>query len=496
MKTKLIFFGVGLAAVLFLFWFAKTRQENEELQGQKSVHVLAQAGVDLAKKQLFEEAHQKFDLAARLIERVGFELAPGDLKTFPLFIHELKNHKETIFEALFDAFPENLRNRIETLPVGSALPSDLEEGVISAINVLLKDPGLPKKISAEDGSAFPERIQSLLADARKRRDSGALSKSEGLRNTAYIGRLCLTGVLPAFFPMPLTEVEMQINHAVAYATEGKFEKSNEALEGVLEKQAFYSKPYLILARNFENLKKPEEAVLVLEKASKITPNDVSVWTGLATLYRKTGKTELAKQAYEKALQLNPESGSAQLGLEAMERDVKKPLQPSAHYAEQNASKPNDVDTLSNWGMALFKENKVDESDSVVTKAMGLFPGDVYLLKLKARLEGTKRNFRGAVEHLQKARSLSKKPDREIFLLLGVTYYNQQLTEDAYDILNQGLTLFPNDPHLLLNLAKVCEVIPEKQNEAIGYYETFVTAYPQEATPELKARLESLKKVRS
>ncbi len=496
MKTKIFFFGVaGLILVLLLFLFVKNWQEDEELQGQRSVHVLAQEGVDLAKKKLFEEAHQKFNLAARLIDKIGFDLVPGDVKIFPLFIHELRNHKQSIFTALFETFPENIQNGIENLPAGSALPLNFETDMIASLNAVLKDSEFSKKINVENRSAFPERIQSLLTNAEKQRDSEALSKKELSRNTVYSNRLYLTGILPAFFPMPLTEVEMQINHAVAYATEGKHEKSNEALRVVLEKQPFYVKPYLILARNHESLKKSEEAILVLEKASKKFPEDVSIWTELGLLYRKAENMELAKLAYEKALQLNPESANAQHGLEFVERDIKKPLQSSSDYALQNTAKPKDRNTLSNWAMALFKENKMDESDRVAVEALLIFPDDIYLLKLKARIEGAKQNFRGAVEQLQKARRFAKNPDREIFILLGITYFNQQLTEDAYDILMQGLNIFPKDPYLLLNLAKVCSVIPTKQNEAIGYYESFTAMNPKAINPEIKSKLENLKKAK-
>lgn len=59
------------------------------------------------------------------------------------------------------------------------------------------------------------------------------------------------------------------------------------------------------AREFQEKKQYNEAIIILKMCEKIFPNSVSVFNRLAYTFKKAGKKKLAIEAYKKALCLNP-----------------------------------------------------------------------------------------------------------------------------------------------------------------------------------------------
>jgi len=80
-----------------------------------------------------------------------------------------------------------------------------------------------------------------------------------------------------------------------------------------------------------------QAKLNLEKAKRFAPNLVQVYTAFAHYYDTVNEAELAITAYEKALSLNP----------------------------------NDADTLNNFGVFLCKQERYDEAEKNILKAIAI-----------------------------------------------------------------------------------------------------------------------------
>jgi tetratricopeptide (TPR) repeat protein len=69
--------------------------------------------------------------------------------------------------------------------------------------------------------------------------------------------------------------------------------------------------FYLRGKAFVELKRDEEAVRAFRRAMDLRPLDTSAYYQLARLYQKLGKTELAKQQFERVKALEPEQSRPQ-----------------------------------------------------------------------------------------------------------------------------------------------------------------------------------------
>ncbi|MBN2143240.1 MAG: tetratricopeptide repeat protein, partial [Candidatus Aureabacteria bacterium] len=480
--------GVGL-------FFLLQKKMKRLPSSRENVYKVLQEGIDNAKKRSFPEAHSKFKEAEKILrqdEHVFFSL--GDIAEFPSLINEFKTFQQEWAISLFQMLPNPLQVKITQLKTSQELDTAFETEFIQALNKNLMRSDFTEKLALTGEDRFPRRIRLLIRSLRPglpQPDPQAVIRDPSF---VYYNRLFLAGALPQFFPQPLTELEIKMNEALAYFSERKIIQAEDILKDVIRKQPLYIKAYLLLARIEENKGNLDKAIEILQEAIKIVPDDENVLTELAVYYKKSGKPEKAKELLESVLQLNPNNFYAIQGLHVLERNTRKNLQSSAYYRTLAGGDPKNIIHLSNLALALLKEKKISESYESVKKGLMIQPTDGYLLKIKGRLEGIRQNYRQAVEDLLKAKKYSAGSDKEIYLLLGITYFNQQLNEEAYQTLNEGLVLFPNEKHFLYNLAMVCEVMPDHRKEALEHYQNYLRLYPEsDNREEINNKIKNLQK---
>ena len=117
-----------------------------------------------------------------------------------------------------------------------------------------------------------------------------------------------------------------------------------------------------------------EALKILRQAASMVPNSERAWDLLGYLYHYTGLLDLAEEAYDKSIDLNPTTtrihwmharmhlyqGRQQESIEEMQRIL--------------AANPNQFKAMAYLGEFLYYDGKMDEADKVATRAVELSKG--------------------------------------------------------------------------------------------------------------------------
>lgn len=454
---------VGIIVLSFIVFFLRS---NAVLQ---SVHKPVQEGINYSKKQAFIEARGKFNEALSVLKSQGLVYAPGDIIEFPTLLNEFKVKKQEPFMTLFSLLSDSLQNSINNLKNSEEITPEMELLFCKEMNKLIEG-DLGKVLNIQDKTFFSEKINRQVALIEARKDKTR-------QDRLFINRLYMSSLFAPYLPPPLKSADIEFNIALTYHAQGNFNRSNDYMKNDLDNGSQNEKIYLLAARNMEKLNRMDDAVEVLEKGLSILPEDENLLNETAYFKYKLGKPDAAKELIQQVLKINPQNKYAIEGMAVVERKQSTALKTSTYYDNELTAKPNDLSLLSNLSLSLLKENKLEKAGETLSKALKVFPNDHFLLKLMGRLEGINGKYREAVNLLEKALVQSKDTDPEIFVLLGLTYFNQQRLDEAHELLMKGYGLFPSDPYILLNLAGILEAIPEEKKNAAGYYEKYLQLKP-------------------
>ncbi len=125
--------------------------------------------------------------------------------------------------------------------------------------------------------------------------------------------------------------------------------------------------------NMERLEGNLDAAIVeLQKALAIRPN-AKTWSNLGAVYRKQGKIAEARDAYAKALTLDPKSAYAHFGLGLVEVQANDADGAQREYAQAMALDPTIEEVPLNYGALLVQQGKVEEGVALYRKALSINP---------------------------------------------------------------------------------------------------------------------------
>jgi len=151
-----------------------------------------------------------------------------------------------------------------------------------------------------------------------------------------------------------------------YDTQGKAALAEAAYLKALELEPRLVGAYLALSQRYADSGKHDQALAKLHDALKVDPNNIAVLVRSAGLYETKGDIAKAKEAYEKAVALNPRSALAANNLAYLYMqyggDKERALQLAQTAKEAAPDEPNISDTL---GWILYKRG-------VYQRALSLF----------------------------------------------------------------------------------------------------------------------------
>lgn len=142
--------------------------------------------------------------------------------------------------------------------------------------------------------------------------------------------------------------------------------------------AFFLKAYAL--RSTGDL---AEAITMARKAEKAGGRDPLTLNLLALLYKESGKSELARRAWQDVLAKEPRALDAILGLARLDRDLGRFDASHAGFERALALAPGHADTLASYADARLKGGDLDQAVSLAEQALATEPGHPLALSVWA-----------------------------------------------------------------------------------------------------------------
>ena len=124
------------------------------------------------------------------------------------------------------------------------------------------------------------------------------------------------------------------------------------------------------------IKRDSEAVPYLERCYKLDPSDTAVGLALGGTYAKMGKREDALRVYEGIKDRVTGDASFWFNLGVMRMQAKDSAGAEVAYRKSLELNGNDLDTINNLGLLLFKRGQYEEAKTMFDKLSGLNPSSV------------------------------------------------------------------------------------------------------------------------
>lgn len=127
----------------------------------------------------------------------------------------------------------------------------------------------------------------------------------------------------------------------------------------------------------ETPKNAAERVKFLEEQSKKNPNDKDILVSLAANYSQLGQLDKASETYQKVLKLDPK----------------------------------DISTHQDLAVIYYAQGKKDLAEQQINQALGIEPNNPNLNYQMAKLLAEKKDYKGAIGHMEKLLDSEKKGPR-------------------------------------------------------------------------------------
>ena len=236
--------------------------------------------------------------------------------------------------------------------------------------------------------------------------------------------------------LSLESVSIKLDTAANYYNNKDFQS---AIDEYLSIQPPTSDSMLGVASSYQNLGDKDKAIEYYKKAFELSPTNSDIAYYVAALYAEKDDMDNARIYAEKSLTLNKTNNQAKVLLENLQ----------AHQASQSLEK----------AIALFDENKYDESLEILNQIISSNPKEAYALYYRGMISDAKEKYSESITDYKKAISIN--PD-----LLIVNY----LIGVDYDML-------------------------EKYKDALSYYKAFIATYSEDDdySKYAKTRIDELSK---
>lgn len=246
--------------------------------------------------------------------------------------------------------------------------------------------------------------------------------------------------------------------ALSYAKTGDFEnQAAMAAEAAKRNSQFVGESFFLLAEALQKTKKYDEAIRAYERVINVKPDSLQAYVNLAEIYRLQNRYDDAIATVRKALRAFPNNGDLYLSLSYFYSFDNRHNE--AATAAQNAIRlmPNQAAGFTNLCRAYNDLKQYQQAIFACNDALKINPNDgetfLYLGRaydlLKKQNDAAKA-YAKAVEGLT-AYTLGNPEHSEGFYLLGNALYANNQTEKAIEAFRKSLQLSPNFAKARYNL---------------------------------------------
>lgn len=175
-----------------------------------------------------------------------------------------------------------------------------------------------------------------------------------------------------------------------------------------------------------------------------------VYTALGDLYERTGKYEDSQAAYERALEINPQSVASMLGLALVYENKQRFDDAEALLTEAIHLQPGNWRSINSLGGFLFASGRYEEAADAYRTIVALSPDNWQGLGNLGSALLMSGDFEQAATALQ--RSIEIERDRTNLSNLAIIFYYLGRFDESVAIHRESVDLFPDSDIAWLNLA--------------------------------------------
>ena len=238
--------------------------------------------------------------------------------------------------------------------------------------------------------------------------------------------------------------------------------------------------------------KYSEAISAFQRVVVEDDRNDRAWRGLAKAYAAMGLPEKAQETWEKAVALHPNSAEShnQLALFDMTRgDYSKA---AAEFRQSLNLAPENVNIMSNLGVALLYAGSLDESRKVLQDSIRLAPTYASYTNL-GNLDLKQARYADAAADYEKALEFNKS-DYRVWSNLAVAYSRspgeKERAKDGFaqaaKLCREALKANPNDPSMLSDLAMFIASEGGERQEPLELIQKALSLAPQDTYVQFNA----------
>ncbi len=245
--------------------------------------------------------------------------------------------------------------------------------------------------------------------------------------------------------------------------------------------------YRLKYRVESNPKWFDKAQAACEKAVEIDDSIPTVYVTLGRLHESSGKTDLALQEFQRALQINPRDAAAEAGMAHMYEAAGRTADAEAAFQKVIALRPDWWDGYDELGNFYGRQGKYTDAIQQYRKAIELTPDNA---QVYANLGGTyidagDPKMRGDAEQALK-KSLALSPSYAAYANIGDLYLIEQRYAESAAATEKALQLQTNDYLVWDNLKLAYEWLDDKlhadaaREQMLNLLEQTLKLKPQDA----------------
>lgn len=292
-----------------------------------------------------------------------------------------------------------------------------------------------------------------------------------------------------------------------YIALNDFPKAAETIEKIISIDSSYTYGLYTLARLYQEMKMPSKAITVFESITDKIGYDYEVLRKMYDIYAGFKEMDKATETLEAILKLNPYNSEIKSLLAAHYREIGRLDEAERLYEEVFAISPKDKNVQAELVKIYFQRNDNDKGFKKFSQLLGkdsldfyekVQVGEVYYRLIsqdKGALDITTNIFTslnseypgewipyyylGAIDLINKNEGLyQEKFDkamqygdtaRQVYLLVGVSYFQRNKLTEAKTALEKGLVHFPDDFDFLNLLGNIEQTLGNTSG-ALVYYE--------------------------
>ena len=234
----------------------------------------------------------------------------------------------------------------------------------------------------------------------------------------------------------------QIDTLMALHSEGRFAEAETLARSLTTRFQRHGLSWKMLGIVIREQGRVAEALLPLQTAAELLPQDVSAQGNLGTVLKALGRLAEAEGSYRRALQIQPANAEIHNNLGNILNDLGRLPEAEASYRQALKLKPADADAHSNLGKVLQSQGRLAEAVTSYRRSLELNPNDVVVqCNLGMLLCGQSRYAEAEARY---RRALELKPDyAAAYGNLGSLLESQGRLTDAEASLRRALELGPD-----------------------------------------------------